>query len=60
MLRNEVLQERGAVMGVDFTNSHSAMDVRQHEGAYSGFIKLMTIICAVTILTLVGMAVFLT
>ena len=47
-------------MGVDFTTSHSAMDVRQHEGAYSGFIKLMTIICAVTILTLVGMAVFLT
>jgi hypothetical protein len=47
-------------MGVDFTKSHRAMDVRQHEGAYSGFIKLMLVMCVLTILTLVGMAVFLT
>lgn len=47
-------------MGVDFTRSHRAMDVRQHEGAYSGFVKLMTTLSVLTILTLVGMAVFLT
>ncbi len=47
-------------MGVDFTNSHRAMDVRQHEGAYAGFVKLVVVLCAMVIMTLVGMAVFLT
>ncbi len=47
-------------MGVDFTNSHRAMDVQQHEGAYAGFVKLVITLCLMVILTLVGMAVFLT
>jgi len=47
-------------MGVDFTNSHRAMDVQQHEAAYAGFVKLVVALCVMSILTLVGMAVFLT
>lgn len=47
-------------MGVDLSRSHHAMDIRQHEGTYSGFIKLMTALCVVVIVTLVGLAVFLT
>lgn len=47
-------------MSVDLTKSHRAMDTRQHEAAYSGFIKLLTISSVLTILTLTGMAIFLT
>ena len=47
-------------MGVDFTKSHRAMDTRQHEAAYSGFLKLLIALCVVSIITLVGMALFLT
>lgn len=47
-------------MGVDLSKSHRAMDTHQHEAAYAGFIKLLTICSVLTILTLVGMAVFLT
>lgn len=46
-------------MGIDFTKSHRAMDVKQHEATYSAFIKLVTATCALTIVILVGMAIFL-
>ena len=46
-------------MGVDFSKSHRAMDVKQHEETYSSFIKLVTATCVLTIAILVGMAVFL-
>ena len=47
-------------MGVDFSKSHRAMDTRQHEGSYSAFLKLLTATCVIVIVTLVGMAAFLT
>ncbi len=47
-------------MGVDFSRSHSAMDARQHEQTYSGFIKLAIASCIVVAVTLGGMAIFLT
>jgi len=47
-------------MGVDFSSSHRAMDARQHEQTYSGFIKLAIATCAAAALTLAGMAIFLT
>ncbi len=47
-------------MGVDLSKSHHAMDTHQHEAAYSGFIKLLTVSSILTILILVGMAIFLT
>ncbi|MHA1165033.1 MAG: aa3-type cytochrome c oxidase subunit IV [Alphaproteobacteria bacterium] len=47
-------------MGVNFSKSHRAMDTRQHEETYSSFIKLMVAGCVVVIVTLVGMAAFLT
>lgn len=46
-------------MGVDLTKSHRAMDSKQHEYTYSAFIKLIVATCLVTIVTLVGMAIFL-
>ncbi len=47
-------------MGVDFSKSHRAMDASQHTKSYSSFIKLMVTGCVVVIVTLVGMAAFLT
>lgn len=47
-------------MGVDFSSSHSAMDARQHEQSYSAFIKLAIATCLLVIVTLAGMAIFLT
>ena len=46
-------------MGVDFSGSHRAMDAKQHKETYSWFIKLTIATCAVVIVTLVGMAIFL-
>lgn len=46
-------------MGVDFSKSHRAMDVNQHEETYSAFIKLCVATCASVIVILIGMAVFL-
>ncbi len=47
-------------MGVDLTKSHRAMDTRQHEGTYLGFIKFMIAMCVMSIMTLLAMALFLT
>jgi Ni,Fe-hydrogenase I cytochrome b subunit len=47
-------------MGVDFSSSHRAMDVKQHEETYSAFIKLVVGVGALCIVILVGMALFLT
>ena len=47
-------------MSVDFSKSHRAMDTRQHEQTYSSFIKILIASCVVVIVTLVGMAAFLT
>lgn len=47
-------------MGVDFSKSHRAMDVKQHEETYSAFIKLTVATVVLCIVILVGMAVFLT
>lgn len=47
-------------MGVDFSSSHRAMDTRQHEQTYSAFIKLIVATALFVIVTLVGMAAFLT
>lgn len=47
-------------MSVDFSKSHRAMDVKQHQDTYSAFIKLVLATIAVVIVTLVGMAIFLT
>ena len=47
-------------MGVDFSSSHRAMDARQHKQSYTAFIKLAIASCVFVIMTLVGMAVFLT
>lgn len=52
--------KRGAVMGVDFSKSHRAMDANQHEGSYTDFVKLMVAGSVVVVMTLVGMAIFLT
>lgn len=46
-------------MGVDFTKSHRAMDVKQHEESYSSFIKLTAATCGLVIVVLAGMAIFL-
>ncbi len=45
---------------VDFSKSHHAMDSKQHEGSYSDFVKLMVAGSVVVIVTLAGMALFLT
>lgn len=47
-------------MGVDFSKSHRAMDVKQHEETYSAFVKLVVATIGLCIVILVGMAVFLT
>lgn len=47
-------------MIIDFSKSHRAMDTRQHEQTYSSFIKLVTATALFVIVTLVGMAAFLT
>lgn len=46
-------------MGVDFAKSHRAMDVKQHEETYSAFTKLVAGTCALVVVVLIGMAVFL-
>ena len=47
-------------MGVDFSKSHRAMDVKQHEETFSAFLKLVIGFVAVVVVVLAGMAVFLT
>lgn len=47
-------------MGVDFSKSHRAMDTRQHEQTYTAFIKLIIAGCILAVMTLAGMAIFLT
>jgi hypothetical protein len=46
-------------MGIDFSRSHRAMNVRQHEETYSAFTKLVASTCALVIFVLIGMAIFL-
>lgn len=47
-------------MGVDFSKGHRAMDARQHQETYSDFVKIVVATTAFVVVTLVGMAVFLT
>ncbi len=47
-------------MGVDFSNAHRAMDAHQHLATYSAFTKIMVYGCVIVMLTLFGMALFLT
>lgn len=43
-------------MSVDFSGSHKAMDAREHERTYDGFVKITTWCLGLTILTLAIMA----
>lgn len=47
-------------MGVDFSNAHRAMNAQQHLATYAAFTKIMIFGCVIVMLTLVGMALFLT
>ncbi|MFM2422207.1 MAG: Bacterial aa3 type cytochrome c oxidase subunit, partial [Pseudomonadota bacterium] len=50
--------DMGRSMAVDFKDGHPAMDYREHERTYAGFIRgtiVLTVICA---LILIGMALY--
>lgn len=47
-------------MSIDFSKSHRAMDVKQHEETYSAFIKLTVATVVLVVVILAGMAIFLT
>ncbi len=50
---------KGGVMAVDFSKSHKAMDPREHERTYTGFVKV-TVGCVVAVLAVLAlMAIFL-
>jgi hypothetical protein len=46
-------------MSIDTSRGHEAMDYKEHERTYAGFIKLTQIAVVVLILLLIGMFVFL-
>jgi len=46
-------------MSVDFSTSHKAMDPREHERTYRGFVKATGLVVAFCAATLVLMAIFL-
>lgn len=46
-------------MGVDSSQGHEAMDYREHERTYSGFVKVTVYSTAAVVLVLVLMAIFL-
>lgn len=47
-------------MSVDFSHSHKAMDVREHERTFDGFVKATIWCAAAIIVVLASMAFFLT
>ncbi len=46
-------------MGVDFSDSHPAMDKAEHQTTYDGFVMGVKVSCILSVLLLIGMAVFL-
>ena len=46
-------------MAVDFSKSHKAMDVAEHERTYAGFMKVTVFCTAATLAVLALMAIFL-
>lgn len=46
-------------MSVDTTSGHPAMDYREHERTYAGFVVMTKLLVAAAAVLLVGMAIFL-
>lgn len=46
-------------MSVDTTGGHPAMDYREHERTYGGFVFMTKLLIALVALLLIGMALFL-
>lgn len=46
-------------MSIDTSGGHPAMDYREHERTYAGFIRGTVFLIVLVVLILVGMAVFL-
>ena len=46
-------------MSIDTTGGHPAMDYREHERTYRGFVRGTVILTVIVVLVLAGMAAFL-
>jgi hypothetical protein len=46
-------------MSIDTTGGHPAMDYREHQRTYSGFVRGTVILTVIVVLILAGMAAFL-
>jgi hypothetical protein len=46
-------------MSIDTTGGHPAMDYREHERTYSGFVFMTKLLVVLVTLLLIGMALFL-
>lgn len=46
-------------MSIDTTKGHPAMDYREHERTYAGFLFMTKLLIALVVILLVGMAFFL-
>lgn len=46
-------------MSIDTTGGHPAMDYREHERTYRGFVRGTVILTVLVVLILAGMAIFL-
>ncbi len=46
-------------MSIDTTGGHPAMDYREHERTYNGFVFMTKLLVVLVTLLLIGMAVFL-
>lgn len=44
-------------MSVDTSGGHPAMDYKEHQRTYAGFIMVTKVVVVLTVLTLIGMAV---
>jgi hypothetical protein len=53
------LQRQGRDMSVDFKDGHPAMDYREHERTYAGFIRGTIVLSVIVAIILIGMALFL-
>ena len=47
-------------MSIDTTSGHPAMDYREHERTYAGFVFMTKLLVVLVVLLLAGMALFLT
>lgn len=46
-------------MSVDTSHGHPAMDYREHNRTYAGFVLMTKVLVALVVMLLIGMAIFL-